>query len=142
MDMPPSRYKVVEKGRRLVVIDRLTGEAVRHQMPSAPMRMAEPQRAEMRRPEPIARGKPIGTGRVFTTSNWYDDKAPRRLELSDDKATALFFVGGGIAFIVVTAIFFFGYFSLVVFGFIGAQKATRTALRRGATSWLDMLPAA
>jgi len=28
MDMPPSRYKVVEKGRRLVVVDTLTGEAV------------------------------------------------------------------------------------------------------------------
>jgi hypothetical protein len=29
MDMPPSRYRVVEQGRRLVVIDTLAGEPVR-----------------------------------------------------------------------------------------------------------------
>lgn len=150
MDMPPSRYKVVEKGRRLVVVDRLTGEAVHHQLPGPPpARRAElpPSRMEQPRPEsrapmPSPRPQLAGPGRVFTTDSWYDDKAPRTLQLTDDAMTALLIVGGVIIVLVLAAFVFIGFVALVVLAVILGQKGVRAALRRGATSWLDSLPTA
>ncbi|MBV8238664.1 MAG: hypothetical protein JO221_07840 [Sphingomonas sp.] len=61
---PPSRYRVVERGRRLEVIDtRVTGAAPAGQ----PMR-------EARRPR-----REGGIDGSFTTARFYDDKAPRRI---------------------------------------------------------------
>lgn len=143
MDMPPSRYKVVEEGRRLVVVDRLTGERVKHQIHEKPHRPDMP-RAEMRAPTPAPAPRPrqAGRGRVFTTDSWYDAKAPRTLALDDDKLGALMLVGGIATSIALFAFFFFGLVALFVIGFLFLQKGTRESLRRGATGWLDSLPAA
>ena len=144
MDMPPSRYKVVEEGRRLVVVDRLTGERVKHQIHEKPHRpdmpAMEAPRREMRAPAP--RPSAGGPARSFTTESWYDDKAPRTLLLDDDKLGALMLVGGVAVCVALVAFFFLGFVALFALGFILLQKGTRTSVRRGVTGWLDSLPAA
>ena len=142
MDMPPSRYKVVEEGRRLVVVDRLTGERVRHQIHAQPhrpdmLRIDAPRR-ETRAPRPSAGG----AARTFTTDSWYDAKAPRTLVLDDDKLGALMIAGGVAACLALIAFYFFGFVALFVAAFLLLQKGARGALRGGATAWLDGLPQA
>lgn len=150
MDMPPSRYKVVEKGRRLVVIDRLTGEQVRHQLPGPPpartaepptSRMAQP-RPESRAPAPAPRPRTGGAGTAFITARWYDDKAPRTLSLSDDASMALGIMGAVAVVLALGAFYFIGFVAMVVFAVILGQKGVRAALRRGTTAWLDTLDTA
>lgn len=144
MDMPPSRYKVVEEGRRLVVVDRLTGERVKHQLHERPHRPDQRyglSAIETPRPNPPS-ASPSGLqagGRQFTTASWYDDKAPRTLLLNDDKLGALVIVGGIVVSLSILLLFLFNVFGLVVAGFLIMQKGARAALRSGATAWLDAL---
>lgn len=143
MDMPPSRYKVVEKGRRLVVVDRLTGEQVRHQIHEVPHRPEQRyglSSLETPRPNPPSPARGLQTGgRQFTTASWYDEKAPRTLALNDDKLGALVIVGGIVVSLSILLLFLFNIFGLFVVGFLLLQKGARAALRRGATAWLDAL---
>lgn len=144
MDMPPSRYKVVEKGRRLIVIDRRTGEQVRHQLHETPHRpeqrygLGSLERPRPNPPSPSPSALQAG-GRQITTASWYDDKAPRTLILSDDKLGALVIVGGILASLAILLFFLFNMFGLFVAGFLLLQKGARGALRRGATAWLDSI---
>lgn len=150
MDMPPSRYKVVEKGRRLVVVDRLTGEAVQHQLPGPPpARRAEPPRARMEQPRPESRApssapRPqlAGSGRTFTTDSWYDEKAPRTLRIGDDTLATLVVVAGVLFIAAMAAVIYIGFVAFFVAAVILSQKAARTGFRRGVTAWLDTLPPA
>lgn len=140
MDMPPSRYKVVEKGRRLVVVDRLTGEQVRQQIRETPQHRSDQNYAPPPpAPGPSARPPMTGAGRTFTTQSWYDNRAPRTLDLNDDKLGTLMVVGGVAVCLALLAFFLFSFFPLFVVAFILLQKGPRAALRRGATAWLDGL---
>jgi hypothetical protein len=129
MDMPPSRYKVVEKGRRLVVIDRLTGEQVERQRP-------QPAPGQSSR-SPVSQPPRSGGEREFTTESWYDDKAPRTLAPSDEKLGAMVIAGFVVVGIVLFLLITFGFFVAAVIGFAFMNKAVRTGLRQGMTAWLD-----
>jgi len=98
----------------------------------------ESPRAEMRAPAP--RPQLARSGRVFITRDWYDDRAPRTLALTDDALTVLTIVAGVLLVITLIAFYFLGFVAFFVGGFFIVQKGTRTALRRGATGWLDGLP--
>lgn len=145
MDMPPSRYKVVEKGRRLIVVDRLTGEQIKHQIHAQPHRSEQRYGLEsMERPAPPPAPRKEGPGRmggVFTTQDWYDDKAPRALMLNDQAFNTLLFAGVVLFAIGFAAFVFIGWFALFAVGLL-FQKGAWAALKRGVTAWLDDLPEA
>ena len=91
---PPSRYRVVEQGRRLVVIDTLTGAPATR---SAPTPTASPSRL------PSAPARTDFDGRsTLVTHPLYDDKAPRSLTLNPG-ATRLIENGRSIAIGVAVA---------------------------------------
>lgn len=148
MDMPPSRYKVVEEGRRLIVVDRQTGEPLKHQIHSKPHRrdqrygLESLKREERPKPRPGRAGAGVGADRVFTTQSWYDNSAPRALVLTDNALAGLI-AGGAILMTVATIAFFvLGFFALFVLVFLTFQKGPRTAFRTAATTLLDSLPQA
>jgi hypothetical protein len=106
--MPPTRFRVVERGRRLEVIDTMTGQAVTSKPRSnPPMSSAGARRndtpllldrivdrsADVRATERKASGLPGAIrfdGTVsFTTRAFYDDRAPRTVTLNPARATML-----------------------------------------------------
>ncbi|MCW3846864.1 hypothetical protein OF829_06400 [Sphingomonas sp. LB-2] len=140
MDMPPSRYKVVEEGRRLVVIDRMTGERVHRQMPGPSRPGSSPPQAANRAPlpEPAPRAAQPGET-VLTTQRWFDDKGPRTIALRGDASMTI--VVAALVVLVVLGIVFAwaGFFGLFVIAFLAFNKGTLPALRKGVTVWLDSL---
>ena len=129
---PPSRYRVVEQGRRLVVIDTRAGEsAIRDRAPAV-------QDAAPLGPERIA----FDGRAVLVTRPIYDDKAPRRLVL--DEGTARWLenarsIAIGVAVLaVVAAIFVPSIIAVLVIGSVAlANPKTRAGLRKPITAWLD-----
>ncbi len=99
MDAPSSRYKIVERGRRLVTIDTLTGEeagpppssglappdAQARIAPSGPGNSSAEAQANSPRPQgrilPRADSAPKGSF-MLSTEVWFDARAPRDLSIS------------------------------------------------------------
>ncbi len=80
-DAPPSRYKVVERGRRLVVIDMATGQpAARETVVRAPV-VAPADRGPIAAQAPADVDDRSGAA-IFTTSRLYDLKGPRRIVMT------------------------------------------------------------
>jgi hypothetical protein len=149
MDVPPSRYRVVERGRRLIVLDTHNGNApvVRTPPPEpaqprrealAPSRQTTPEDAAAdlhRSMQAIRVGK---ADPVFETQSWYDDKAPRRVRLKQGGGGG----GMGVAIVAIFIVAMIGFVTigwplLVVGGFLLLQSGTRKAFRRWVTRWLD-----
>lgn len=143
-DVPPSRYKVVERDRRLVVIDTLTGKPASAPCPVPPATRYEhsvPPSAE----RPVAEAEPRriddrSGAQILTTSRLYDLKAPRRIVMGDrfnekfGKAIGGWLVG--LFFAVAIAFLFFPW--LIVLPFILAlQPRLRAAIRQWITARLD-----
>ncbi|WP_394654333.1 hypothetical protein [uncultured Sphingomonas sp.] len=129
---PPSRYRVVEQGRRLVVIDTRTGAPADQGRDVAPMEKAGLG------PERIA----FDGRAVLVTRPFYDDKAPRRLVLDEGAARWLEnarSLGIGTAVLtVVAAIFAPSIIAVAVIGAVAlANPKTRAGLRKPITAWLD-----
>jgi hypothetical protein len=130
---PPSRYRVVEQGRRLVVIDIRSGEPAGRRRDVAPSDTKPPLG-----PERIA----FDGRAVLVTRPFYDDKAPRRLVLADAAARWLenarsLAIGAAVTAVVLTivlpslaAIFVIGAVAL-------ANGRTRATIRSQITAWLD-----
>lgn len=144
MDMPPSRYKVVERGRRLVVIDTLSGAPVspvdagqreriaaleHRQQSSAPVRTAQPPPSS----SPIM----ASAQGLLTTQRWFDDKAPRRVRLRQDNQGMASVVLLVLFVVPVVAFLIFGWPILLFLGVVLTQKAVRALLRGMVTRWLD-----
>jgi hypothetical protein len=141
MDVPPSRYKVVEQGRRLVVIDTWNGDrpvtrqAARpdtptRPVPTGPVRVARPQVGRQRADLPDT---------VITTQPWFDAKGPRRVKIAGGAHLFMLVLSlGGMAAALV--VMMWGWPVLVVIGFILAQKRVRSGLRTAITAWLDTRP--
>jgi hypothetical protein len=126
---PPSRYKVIERGRRLEVIDTLTGQPASRSLP--------PPRAD----GGGGRQGGVEDGDSFTTRRWYDDKAPRRIRLNfatrkrfDQLRMTIAIV---VALLVAFAFLFWPFFVplLVVAGAVGWQQ--RVQARTAVTRFLD-----
>lgn len=149
MDMPPSRYKVIEKGRQLVVIDTARGETVTRSLPKPPppavRRALEAMQAQRGRADPPRRAPPPSSPRseaqpipgeaVLTTQSWFDDKAPRRLYVGDGRNKGFAGFIAAFFFVMVVAFAIFGWPAAVVIAFLLIQS--RKAWRGWVTSMLD-----
>lgn len=155
MDMPPTRYRVVEQGRRLIVIDTQAGRssappvvvsrpelfADRRSAMEAP-RPPSPVRSQPRpmpgTPEP--RGRHAGgEGFSFVSARWYDGEGPRRIRLDQDGMTqlvAVLLIGLVVAGFFVTLI---GWPILLVLGFLVFNPKVRAGLRTAGATWLTAL---
>lgn len=132
-EAPPSRYKVVERGRRLVVIDSATGEEVTHGR-TARERGAAPAP----KPSPGMRRTGFDGRARFTTHRFYDLKGPRTLALNPVGADQ---VRGVRATAVIVAVAFvalaLSWPWLLILPVVLAQRPVRDGIRRIATKWLD-----
>jgi len=128
-EIPPSRYKVVERGRRLEVIDTLTGQ------PAAPGPVVpSTEGSALSRPSQLHLG---GDG-TLTTRRFYDDNGPRTLTLDTGAAATLSKLrlsAMGIAMALV--IFAIAYPWLLLLPFALIDPRIRKGLRKAATTWLD-----
>ena len=147
MRAPPTRYKVVERGRRLEVIDTLTGEPVSR--PSVPLPLAGGARGAdigtaPRDPAASARGRGsagIDSG-MFVTKSWYDDQAPRAIRINR-AARAQFTnlrygVAVAVALLVVMGFLFWPLLVILAF-LLATGPKLRAQLRTASTRWLDGL---
>jgi hypothetical protein len=141
-DAPPSRYKVVERDRRLVVIDTRTGKPA-----SAPGPVAVAPQPERPAPSerPVAEDQPRriddrSGAQILTTSPLYDLKAPRRIVMDDrfnDKIGRA--IGGWLValFFAFTIAFLFFPWLIVLPFVVILQPKLRAAARRWVTARLD-----
>ncbi len=150
---PPQRYRVVERGRRLEVIDTWNGDRpVSAPLPPMPGRRDTMEPA----PSPAAKAPPVhlrlspakaqtrqqlNGGRTLRTAAWWDARGPRTLYLShkgDDALTrAVGYAGALIAILFVVGLFVppFGFLLIV----LAVSKPSRNAVRARITEWLDAL---
>lgn len=128
MKLPPSRYRVVEKGRRLVVIDTQTGAPVSQHGDGAP-------------PAQPVRRSPAGVddGSVFVTQRWYDDRAPRTVRLNYATRQQIknirFAIAIAVAVCVVIGFLFWPV--LILFAVLLAQPKLHKQARAAVTRWID-----
>jgi hypothetical protein len=145
MDMPPTRYRVVEQGRRLVVIDNWAGAPVRP-VTAPPPEMPGERRGRMEAPKPApsvraeARGRYAGgEGFSFVTARLYDDEGPRRIRMNKEGQTQLVAIAAVLAVVLVFLVVVAGwllFFPLVV---LALNPKARGGLRTAATTWLTAL---
>ena len=127
---PPPRYRVVEQGRRLVVIDTLSGEPVERSRPetSAPVPKlpSAPKRTD------------FGGRSTLVTHPIYDGSAPRTLEL-DEAGTRTVGMVRVAALILTVALVVGIVFApwLIVVPIALASTKTRALVRGQVTAWLD-----
>ena len=143
MDMPPSRYRVVERGRRLVVLDSWNDDApvVRAPPPSLDGPRVEPDLG----PDDIRTDLKVaalalraGSAQpILETRAWFDDKAPRRILLDparQGRASLLLVMVIVLGMLMLVAI---GWPVLFVLGWLLFTPAVRKGMRRFTTRWLD-----
>jgi hypothetical protein len=153
MQPPPSRYKVVERGRRLEVIDTRTGKPASS---SVPLPLAGGARGgnDLRRgrnddltaPPASGRGAQRGSAGIdsssFTTRAWFDDKAPRTIRLNYANRARLlnlrWIVALAVALLVVASFWFWPLAIMLAFALAFGPKL-RAQLRAASTRWLDGL---
>lgn len=127
MDMPPSRYRVEERGRRLIVIDRASGQEVR---PAAAPRTR--WKFGLKRPQAAPDS--------FVTRSWFDAKAPRTIKLNyvaHSRLTTLRMVGAiAIALLVTGSFLAWPWFPILIGGILALQKS-RSQIRKASTRWID-----
>jgi hypothetical protein len=129
MKPPPTRYRVVEKGRRLVVIDTLTGAPVR-------------EHGDGTAPAPPVRRSPAGVddGSVVTTQSWYDEKAPRTVRLNYATRQQIknirFAIAVVVAILVALSFLLWPYFPFLL-AVLLLQPKLRKQARSAVTRWID-----
>lgn len=150
MRPPPTRYKIVERGRRLEVIDTWSGERVSSPSPCPLAGGSRSDDLRDRRPDdlsaPPASTKTPRAGTAgldsdtFVTRGWYDDKAPRTIRLNFVNRARLTNLRYGfavaIALLVVLAFWFWPFALILVFA-VTVNPKLRTQLRASITKWID-----
>ncbi|MDF7774238.1 hypothetical protein P1X14_03165 [Sphingomonas sp. AOB5] len=155
MDMPPTRYRVVEQGRRLVVIDNWTGQPVqysagtpqppRNDLGAAPRSTIEQASATLRahatthKPQRTTNAGLGGADWIITTQSWFDDEGPRRLRISPGGQGGLTMTIGILAALAIAAIFFLGWLLIPATLFVLLQSGPRKMIRAAITGWLTGL---
>lgn len=160
--MPPTRFRVVERGRRLEVIDTATGQAVGSKPRSAPAapsaggrrnhtpllfdrvldRAADKRAAPERTTGGVLRVTREGSVSV-TTRAFYDDRGPRTVTLDPARSTILRWAAFAllVVLIVTPALLLMLAWSSVPLLFALAAVAfnpkVRERLRAGVTSLID-----
>ncbi len=148
MNAPPSRYKVVEQGRRLVVIDTWNGGTpiASAPPPSEKARRATPEQTRaalrsMQRARPTVGGSSAPAPVTITTQRWFDEKAPRRLRIEPQTQSKIAIALVFALVAAVLALVMIGWPAMVVAGVILAQPKLRKGLRSAITPMLDGLAA-
>ena len=154
MDAPGTRYKVVERGRRLEVIDTWNNNAavkpVRAEpVDRAPQRDAYAAMESMRGPRREAPATSAASaprldqrGRgLLQTRSWYDEKGPREIVVTQagaEKLRGLRIVAFVALFILAVMAFLFWPLLFIVPFFV-LNEATRKNLRAASTKFLDTI---
>lgn len=136
---PPSRYKVVERGRRLVVIDTRTGQpAVREPMVRAPSSPGAPASRPVETMTPSSVDDRSGNA-VLVTSRLYDLKGPRRIVISPAASSRMNRGIGGIAIVLIAYAILAVFFPLLLLLplVLLMQPKTRNGFRQWITARLD-----
>ncbi|RYE01609.1 MAG: hypothetical protein EOP61_10745 [Sphingomonadales bacterium] len=147
MDAPDTRYKVIERGRRLEVIDTWNGNAPvrpradpmpapRRNLEAAARALHAPPTAQMRAGRPNQRGRG-----PLRTMPWYDDKGPRQIavtEAGEAKLKGLRIVALTCLFIAAVMAFLF-WPLLFIAPFLILNDGARKSLRAASTKFLDEL---
>lgn len=136
-EAPPSRWRVVERGRRLDVIDTATGLRV-----AAP---TDPEPAP-RDPARAWRGLSLprrtrfdGSGE-WTTHRWYDANGPRTIRLDAVDAARIGRVQVGLVVAAIVAVIAVIAWPWLLIGLaLPLQAAVREPARKAITRWLDGL---
>lgn len=156
MDMPPSRYRVEERGRRLVVIDRASGREVsphksplplaggngrpgRNRLGKAPPPSA-PEGRQAAQAWRFGIQRPKATPDSFVTRSWFDAKAPRTIKLNytaHSRLAALRFGAAILIALLVTASFLFWPWFPFTLAAVLTPPKTREHLRAASTRWID-----
>ena len=133
--VPPSRWRVVERNRRLEVIDTRTGERLAAPRANEPAPQPAPS---SRLGIPLLRQTGFDGGGELTTHRLYDSKAPRTIQLDAGSAAAVGRVQLGLlagAVIGLAAVIAWPWLlALIVLPFRGE---IRRPFRRRVTNWLD-----
>ena len=163
---PPPRYRVVERGRRLVVIDTWDKGAPASDAGAAPRpgvankatsRSATTTRPGVAGPQGATGlagllvriacfGSDDGAGHpIFTTLEYYDAKGPRDITLSaaGERRLGRMLINIAIALIFALAVLWFllPLLVLLFFGAIAINASMRSFARPAITRWLDGLEA-
>lgn len=166
MDMPPSRYRIVERGRQLVVIDtRPDADVAEMRIESVPpgdalnpaiSRTVEPSNAPVSDDragmgllaqaggsmgDGLIRRDASGDAEYFDTRRWFDDNGPRRIKLSkagrERLNGAILIVLSGIAMGVIAALLTNPLILLGLFALMSEKP--RASIRARVTRWIDGL---
>lgn len=141
-DMPPTRFRVVERGRRLEVIDTQAKKPYAP-APQKPLDLASLPTGAVDRAKANDRAWlptkiRFDGGSVWTTQRFYDAKGPRTLTLNAGTVGQLRMAAG----ILIAA--FIGWLILASFvpALLGlplllASEKTRETLRNAVTDWID-----
>lgn len=96
-DAPPSRYRVVERGRRLVVIDTRTGQPATRESGGPASSTSQPPGPAVIETVTASTVDDRSGNAVLVTSRFYDLKGPRRIVISETASGRLGRSIGGIA---------------------------------------------
>lgn len=144
--IPPSRWKVVERGRRLEVIDTQSDARIgAAPPPPAPASGARPGRSATKARPARAERDGVWLRKVsfdgtsdLTTHRLYDDRGPRTVRLDPLSARIAGLAMGGIVVtltaLIVAAVFWPAILLVLVPLF---QGNIRAPIRRAITQWLD-----
>lgn len=127
-DMPPPRWKVIERGRRLEVIDTQASGSRRLSPvdPTRPARLSLPRRVR------------FDGGAELTTHPLYDDHAPRTILLDPGSAATLKRVQAAAVIAGVLLVVALVFWPWLLIGAVPLfQRDIRRPLRAAATRWLD-----
>jgi len=157
MKPPPSRYRVIERGGRLIVIDTWDkgptggGEsgapaAQRVAYPAAPLPMGPLATISRLLVAMACAGARDDTGRpILTTSAFYDEKAAREITLSpagEQRLGQLLSLGALALVIGVAILWVFPFlFFVAVFGGAMISRMAGSTARSITTRWIDKLEA-
>lgn len=137
---PPSRYRIVERGRRLEVIDTRTGKPVPS---SVPPRLGQDDRKGRPLLQRLRRA-PAGVddGNVFTTRRWYDEKGPRTVRMNFRTRAKIDRLRYGAAIAIALLVAFGALLwpvgPILLVSLASAPKL-RAQLRAWTTRWVDGL---
>lgn len=138
-DAPPSRYKVVERGRRLIVIDTRTGQPATRETKQPGSPAPSTQMSAVIETVTASSVDDRSGNAVLVTSRLYDLKGPRRIVISEAAANRMSRGIGGIAIGLIAFAILAVFFPLLLLLPVALlfQPKARAAFRTWMTARLD-----
>lgn len=145
-EIPPSRFRVVERGRRLEVIDTqadksattASGKPALTKSPAKPPAPVKGASFDQWASKKLSEKMNAKTPGTWTTSRLYDAKAPRTFVLGERGMQTMIFVAAGLIVAVVLAIMFPPLFAVPL---ALANPKVRELVRNWATGQIDRFEA-